>query len=64
MVGCMAHSPARVLLLPRLAGVAHQAWSAPRLAGWAAHRDRLARLGRLWAQDGLTYYRASTVDWT
>jgi hexosaminidase len=52
------------LLLPRLAGVAHRAWSAPRLAGWPAHRDRLARHGRLWAQDGLTYFRASTVDWT
>jgi hypothetical protein len=25
--------------------------------------DRLARHGRLWAQDGLTYFRASTVDW-
>ena len=32
--------------------------------GWPAHRDRLARHGRLWAQDGLTYFRASTVDWT
>jgi hexosaminidase len=52
------------LLLPRLAGVAHKAWSAPRLAGWAAHRDRLARHGRLWTQDGLTWFRASTVDWT
>ena len=52
------------LLLPRLAGVAHKAWSAPQLAGWPAHRDRLARHGRLWAQDGLTYFRASTVDWT
>jgi N-acetyl-beta-hexosaminidase len=52
------------LLLPRLAGVAHQAWSAPRLAGWPAHRDRLARHGRLWSQDGLTWFRASTVDWT
>jgi hexosaminidase len=51
------------LLLPRLAGVAHKAWSAPRLASWPAHRDRLARHGRLWAQDGLTYFRASTVDW-
>jgi len=56
------------LLLPRLAGVAHKAWSAPdlasgALAGWPAHRDRLARHGRLWAQDGLTYFRASTVDW-
>ena len=56
------------LLLPRLAGVAHKAWSAPdlasgALAGWAAHRDRLARHGRLWAQDGLTWFRASTVDW-
>ena len=52
------------LLLPRLAGVAHKAWSAPELAGWPAHRDRLARHGRLWAQDGLTYFRASSVDWT
>jgi hexosaminidase len=66
------------LLLPRLAGVAHRAWSAPDLAGpelasgepasrvpagWAGHRDRLARHGKLWAQDGLTYFRASTVDW-
>jgi len=51
------------LLLPRLAGVAHQAWSAPRLADWAAHRDRLARHARLWAQDNLTYFRTSVVDW-
>ena len=52
------------LLLPRLAGVAHRAWSVPEASGWAGHRDRLARHGRLWAQDGLTYFRASTVDWT
>jgi hexosaminidase len=52
------------LLLPRLAGVAHKAWSTPEPAGWPAHRDRLARHGRLWAQDGLTYFRASSVDWT
>jgi len=55
------------LLLPRLAGVAHRAWSLPepidRASGWVGHRDRLARHGRLWAQDGLTYFRASTVDW-
>ena len=51
------------LLLPRLAGVAHRAWSLPEPDGWAGHRDRLARHGRLWAQDGLTYFRASTVDW-
>jgi hexosaminidase len=52
------------LLLPRLAGVAHKAWSTPEPAGWPAHRDRLARHGRLWAQDGLTYFRTSSVDWT
>jgi hexosaminidase len=52
------------LLLPRLAGVAHKAWSAPEPAGWASNQDRLARHGRLWAQDGLEYFRASTVDWT
>ena len=51
------------LLLPRLAGVAHRAWSLPEASGWAGHRDRLARHGRLWAQDGLTYFRAATVDW-
>ena len=51
------------LLLPRLAGVAHKAWSAPHLAGWGGHRDRLARHGRLWTHDDLTYLRASTVDW-
>jgi hexosaminidase len=51
------------LLLPRLAGVAHKAWSDPQVATWTDHRDRLARHGRLWAQDDLTYFRTSTVDW-
>jgi hexosaminidase len=51
------------LLLPRLAGVAHKAWSDPQVATWADHRDRLARQGRLWAQDDLTYFRTSTLDW-
>ena len=51
------------LLLPRLPGIADKAWGGPQAAGWAGHRDRLARHGRLWAQDGLTYFRASTVDW-
>ncbi|HEX3312775.1 MAG TPA: family 20 glycosylhydrolase, partial [Streptosporangiaceae bacterium] len=51
------------LLLPRLPGVAHRAWSDPRHGDWAGHRDRLARHGRLWAQDGLTYFRAASVDW-
>ena len=51
------------LLLPRLAGVAHHAWSPAEPAGWPGHRDRLARHGRLWDQDGLTWFRASTVDW-
>jgi hexosaminidase len=63
------------LLLPRLAGVAHRAWSAPQPpgqpgeepggepGGWPAHRDRLARHGRLWTADGLDYFRSSAVDW-
>jgi hexosaminidase len=51
------------LLLPRLPGVAHKAWSGTQAAAWADHRDRLAWHGRLWAQDGLTYFRTSTVDW-
>jgi hexosaminidase len=56
------------LLLPRLPGVAHKAWSAPPPGGssdgWPEHRDRLARHGRLWAQDGLEYFRSSAVAWT
>jgi hexosaminidase len=56
------------LLLPRLPGVAHKAWSAPPPAGssdgWPGHRDRLARHGRLWAADGLEYFRSSAVAWT
>jgi hexosaminidase len=51
------------LLLPRLPGVAHRAWSAPQATSWTGHRDRLARHGRLWAQDGLTYFRSSTINW-
>jgi hexosaminidase len=51
------------LLLPRLPGVAHRAWSGPQAASWADHRGRLARHGRLWAQDGLTYFRTPAVDW-
>jgi hexosaminidase len=49
------------LLLPRLPGVAQKAWGDPQT--WADYRDRLAWHGRLWAQDGLEYFRASTVDW-
>ena len=51
------------LLLPRLPGVADRAWSTPQAATWAGHRDRLARHGRLWAQDGLSYFRSSAVAW-
>lgn len=51
------------LLLPRLPGVAHKAWSDPQVATWTDHRDRLAWHGRMWAQDDLTYFRTSKVDW-
>jgi hypothetical protein len=33
------------------------------VAGWTDHRARLAHHGRLWAQDDLTYFRTSTVNW-
>ncbi len=52
------------LLLPGLARRRPPGLEPPEASGWAGHRDRLARHGRLWAQDGLTYFRASTVDWT
>jgi hexosaminidase len=51
------------LLLPRLAGVAQKAWSGTQATTWTDHRDRLARHSPLWAQDNLTYFRASSVDW-
>ena len=48
----------------------HTVWLDPELpatfdllASWTGHRDRLARHGRLWVQDDLTYFRTSTVDW-
>jgi hexosaminidase len=50
------------LLLPRLAGVAQRAW-APSPTSWSDHRARLAHHARLWDQDLLTWFRASTVDW-
>jgi hexosaminidase len=51
------------LLLPRLPGVAQRAWGDPEATTWADHRARLAHHGRLWAQDGLTWFRAASVDW-
>jgi hexosaminidase len=52
------------LLLPRLPGVAQRAWGAAgRPVAWPDHRARLARHGALWAQDDLTYFRTSAVDW-
>jgi hexosaminidase len=52
------------MLLPRLAGAAAKAWSDPRTASWAVHRERLAAHGKLWAQDDLTYFHSSLVDWS
>ena len=51
------------LVLPRLVGNAHKAWSAPRSGDWEGHRDALATHGRLWEQDGLTYFRYSLISW-
>jgi hypothetical protein len=35
----------------------------PRVASRTDQRERLGRHGRLWAQDDLTYFRTSAVDW-
>lgn len=48
-------------LLPRLAGVAEKAWGGA--ASWAQHRAALGRHGRLWDQDGLTFFHAPSVGW-
>jgi hexosaminidase len=52
------------MLLPRLAGIAEKGWSAAQASSWADHRSRLAAHARLWTQDGLTYFKSSTVDWS
>jgi hexosaminidase len=51
------------LLLPRLAGFAHRSWSEPRANVWSEHRQALALHRRLWAQDELTFFQTSTVEW-
>ena len=51
------------LLLPRLPGVAQQAWSKSLRTNWGNHRDRLAEHAALWSQDELTYFRAKTIGW-
>jgi hypothetical protein len=33
------------------------------VGGWTDHRDRLARHGRLWAQDDLAWFLTSALDW-
>jgi hypothetical protein len=45
------------MLLPRLAGIAEKGWSDAQVSSWADHRARLAVHGRLWTQDGLTYFQ-------
>jgi hexosaminidase len=51
------------MLLPRLTGVAQKGWGDADAATWDDHRRRLGAHGRLWAQDGLTYFKSSAVDW-
>ena len=51
------------MLLPRLVGFAEKGWSDTQVSSWADHRARLAAHGQLWNQDGLTYFKSSTVDW-
>lgn len=52
------------LLLPRLAGTAQKAWGRTDAETWAMHRERLAAHGRLWDQDGLTWFRSPGIDWS
>ncbi|MET7276202.1 family 20 glycosylhydrolase [Streptomyces flaveolus] len=51
------------LLLPRLPSVAHTAWTG-RAPDWDAHRDRLARHGRLWHDRGLRYLASTEIPWS
>jgi hypothetical protein len=51
------------LLAATPSGNPAETWSAPQATTWTDHRERLARHGRLWAQDDLTYFRTFTVNW-
>jgi hypothetical protein len=50
------------LLAATPAATRSEAWSAPQATTWTEHRERLARHGRLWAQDDLPYFPTSTVN--
>jgi len=49
-------------LLPRLPGIAEKAWGMA--ASWTDHSDALSAHGRVWQQDGLTFFHAPSVGWT
>ncbi|MEU6106071.1 family 20 glycosylhydrolase, partial [Streptomyces flaveolus] len=51
------------LLLPRLPSVAHTAWTG-RAPDWDAHRDRLARHGKVWRERGLRYLASTEIPWS
>lgn len=51
------------LLLPRLAGMAAKGWSPPEVSDWDDHRTRLVKHQKLWEQDGLNFFRSSSVEW-
>ena len=50
------------MLLPRLPGAAQKAWGEAGIT-WMDHSAALSAHRRLWEQDGLTYFKSSTVDW-
>jgi hexosaminidase len=51
------------MLLPRLPGAAQKGWSEEGATSWQDHSAALSAHRRLWEQDGLTYFKSSTVDW-
>lgn len=52
------------LLLPRLAGLGHRAWSATETVNWDDLRVRLAAQAPAWNRDGYAWFPAPSVDWT
>lgn len=51
------------LLLPRLAGIAEVAWSAPEMTGWERYRTRLARVATIWASREWRWFRSAAIEW-
>ena len=57
------YSDVQYMAFPRLAAIAELAWSPPGVRDWPDFARRLARYGRRWTADGVTFYRSTQIPW-